>query len=49
MLVGPELIRSLALILAAARGEPLEEPGGLERRIQRLREQRDAYEAQPGF
>ena len=44
VLVGQELIRSLALTLAAARGEPLEEPGGLERRIQRLREQLAAYE-----
>jgi Fic family protein len=43
-LVGRELIRSLALTLAAARGEPLEEPGGLDRRIQRLREELAAYE-----
>jgi len=49
MLVGQELIRSLTLTLAAARGEPLEEPGGLERRIQRLREQLAAYEANSGF
>ena len=49
MLVGQELIRSLALTLAAARGEPLEEPGGLERRIQRLREQLAVYEANSGF
>jgi Fic family protein len=34
-LVGRELIRSLELTLAAARGEPLEAPGGLDRRIQR--------------
>ena len=48
VLVGQELIRSLELTLAAARGEPLEEPGGLDRRIQRLREQLAAYEASSG-
>ena len=48
LLVGQELIRSLELTLAAARGEPLEEPGGLDRRIQRLREQLAAYEASSG-
>jgi len=42
-LMGRELIRSLDLTLAAARGEPLEEPGGLDRRIQRLREEMAAY------
>ena len=46
-LMGRELIRSLALTLAAARGEPLEEPGGLDRRIQRLREELAAYEGLP--
>jgi Fic family protein len=45
LLVGRELIRSLELTLVAARGEPLEEPGGLDRRIQRLREQLADYEA----
>jgi len=44
LVVGQELIRSLELTLAVARGEPLEEPGGLDRRIQRLREQLAAYE-----
>jgi Fic family protein len=44
LLVGQELIRSLELTLAAARGEPLEAPGGLDRRIERLREQLAAYE-----
>jgi len=48
LLVGQELIRSLELTLAAARGEPLEEPGGLDRRIQRLREQLAAYDASSG-
>ena len=47
-LMGRELIRSLALTLAAARGEPLEEPGGLDRRIQRLREELAAYESPSG-
>lgn len=45
LLVGRELIRSLNLTLAAARGEPLEEPGGLDRRVQRLREQLAVYGA----
>jgi Fic family protein len=44
-LVGRELIRALELALRAARGESLEEPGGLDRRIQRLREQLIVYEA----
>ena len=43
-LIGQELIRSLDLTLATAPGEPLEEPGGLDRRIQRLREEMAAYE-----
>ncbi|MFZ1403912.1 MAG: hypothetical protein WAW03_12545 [Anaerolineae bacterium] len=34
---------SAQLTLAAARGEPLEEPGGLERRVQRLQEQLVSY------
>jgi hypothetical protein len=38
---------SLELTLAAARGEPLEPPGGLERRIQRLREQLETYAVAP--
>ena len=42
-LIGQALIRSLQLTLAAARGEPLEEPGGLERRVQRLQEQLVSY------
>jgi hypothetical protein len=37
-------IEALALTLRAARGEPLEEPGGLDRRIQLLREQLAIYE-----
>lgn len=44
VLVGEALIQSLTLTLRAARGEPLEEPGGLDRRIQRLREQLATYE-----
>lgn len=43
-LIGQALIEALALTLRAARGEPLEEPGGLDRRIQLLREQLDTYE-----
>lgn len=44
VLVGEALVQSLTLTLRAARGEPLEEPGGLDRRIQRLREQLATYE-----
>jgi Fic family protein len=47
LLMGRELIRSLELTLAAARGEPLEAPGGLDRRIQRLREQLGTYDVAP--
>lgn len=43
-LIGQALLQSLALTLRAARGEPLEEPGGLDRRIQLLREQLAVYE-----
>jgi len=42
------LIRSLNLTLAAARGEPLEEPGSLDRRIARLWEQLAVYDASAG-
>jgi Fic family protein len=44
-LLGQALIEALALTLRAARGEPLEEPGGLDRRIQLLREQLATYDA----
>lgn len=43
-LIGQALVEALALTLRAARGEPLEEPGGLDRRIQLLREQLATYE-----
>ena len=44
----PPMLRSSCasasvVTLAAARGEPLEEPGGLERRVQRLQEQLVSY------
>jgi Fic family protein len=50
-LLGSELIRSLELTLVAARGEPLEATGGLDRRVQRLREELADYHVshrQPG-
>jgi Fic family protein len=47
-LLGSELIRSLELTLAAARGEPLEAPGGLDRRIQRLQEELADYRVSRG-
>lgn len=44
VLMGEALVQSLTLTRRAARGAPLEEPGGLDRRIQLLRERLAIYE-----